>query len=424
MLDLLLVILFAIAGTALGCLTGLIPGFHVNNIAFMMLSLSSVLLSFLSPLGKDFALLLLSLIIIAMSISHTFLNIVPATFVGVPEEETALTLLPAHSMLLKGKGYEAVSWSALGSLGAVIVCFLFLLPFRFILGSPINFYPVLKEVMVWILIAISMVLIGTEKKILLALCLFILSGIFGSVIFDMNTNSPIGMPTSVLFPALAGLFGMATLINSFYTKPQISEQIIREPKLDEIRKPATSIGVGALAGSLVSILPGVTAAVATIIAMVARGEKDERQTIITLSAVNTATAFFVIIALFIILHPRSGAAIAVNELLVIEEWNCLLLPSFLCYFLIAIIISGVISYSVTKYFGKVAARNLSKIPYQLLIKIAIGFIIAMVFIFTGFIGLLVLGVGTAIGLIPINWGIKRSICMGVLLLPIILNYLM
>jgi putative membrane protein len=275
--------------------------------------------------------------------------------------------------------------------------------------------------MVWILIAVSIILIGTDKKFVRAMIVFILSGIFGFIIFNMDARSPIGMTTSMLFPALAGLFGLATLIHSIYSNPQIPNQIIEEEKFGA--KPLASIGTGTLSGMLVSILPGVTAAVATIIAMVARGEKDERQTIVTLSAVNTATAFFVLVALFIILLPRSGAAIAVNELLAIEEWDGSLIPFSLCYLLIAVITSAVISYFATRYFGKVAAKNLSKIPYKLLMELSIVAIIIMVFIFTGFRGLFVLICGTIIGLIPINWGIRRSNCMGVLLLPIILNYL-
>jgi len=43
----------------------------------------------------------------------------------------------------------------------------------------------------------------------------------------------------------------------------------------------------------------------------------------------------------------------------------------------------------------------------------------LVFLFTGALGLLVLLVGTCIGLIPICFGVRRSTCMGVLLLPII-----
>jgi len=49
------------------------------------------------------------------------------------------------------------------------------------------------------------------------------------------------------------------------------------------------------------------------------------------------------------------------------------------------------------------------------------FLIVLVLLFTGALGLLVLLVGTVIGLIPIYVGVRRSTCMGVLLVPIIVT---
>ena len=47
----------------------------------------------------------------------------------------------------------------------------------------------------------------------------------------------------------------------------------------------------------------------------------------------------------------------------------------------------------------------------------------LVYLFTGPFGVLILGVATAIGLLPVEWGVRRSHCMGVLLLPIMLYFL-
>ena len=138
MFEIILVILFALLGTFLGVLTGLIPGLHVNNIAVIMLSIAPALLvslMFLNQFGipEVFIPLLLAITIVSMSIAHTFLDFIPSTFLGAPEGETALSVLPAHSMLLEGRGYEAVMLSAIGSLGGVIISFIFLIPFRFII---------------------------------------------------------------------------------------------------------------------------------------------------------------------------------------------------------------------------------------------------------------------------------------------------
>ena len=106
MLDLFLCLL---AGCLLGVFTGLTPGVHINLISLLLLSLSPFFLTFLSPL-------LLAVVIISMSITHTFLDVIPSTYLGAPNEDTALSVLPNHRLLLEGNGYHAVKLATIGSL--------------------------------------------------------------------------------------------------------------------------------------------------------------------------------------------------------------------------------------------------------------------------------------------------------------------
>jgi putative membrane protein len=446
MLDFFLIILFCILGVITGIATGLLPGLHVNNIALILLSLSGTILaatSFLFEYGisEEFILVLITVYIISTSISHTFHDTIPTTFLGAPEEDTALSVLPAHSLLLEGKGYEAVSLSALGSYGAIFFCFLLLYPLRFLIGNPVFFYDTLREIMLWVLICISILMIGTEKGkivefgtkgktpaiagMMFALFVFLLSGIFGLVILDFPLDSPIGFSSPVLFPALAGLFGTPTLLTSLMTKPVIPKQKIETLHLDKKTKKSSllSIGTGSLAGILVSIIPGITSATGTILAMNARGDPDNRQTIVTLSAVNTACAFFVVVVLFIILRSRSGATLAAMELIAVEEWAALFMPTNLMYLLIALLLGGTLSYFLTIKIGKIFALHFVNVPYALLVELTIALIVILVFLFTGIMGLLILIVATFIGLLPVHWGVRRSHCMGILLIPIILYFL-
>jgi putative membrane protein len=446
MLDLLLILLFCVLGVITGISTGLLPGLHVNNIALILLSLSGAIvgaLSFLFQYGisEQFILILICIYIISTSIAHAFVSIIPTTFLGAPEENTALSVLPAHSLLLEGKGYEAVTLAALGSYGAIIFCFLLLYPIRFILGGPVFFYSTLREIMLWVLIAISLLMIMTEKGrieifgkrgktpsivgIFFAAFLFFLSGLFGLAISNISLNSPIGLSSPVLFPALAGLFGTPTLLTSLLTKPKIPKQRIEQPKFDGKAKKASvlSIVTGSFAGILVSIISGITSATGTIIAMTTRAESNKRQTIITLAAVNTACAFFVVAVLFVILRARSGVTLAVADLITVEEWTAFSMPTTLIYLLIAVLFSGTLSYFLVLKIGKIFAKHFANVPYTLLIKFAIAMIATLVLLFTGITGLLILIIATFIGLIPIHWGVRRSHCMGVLLIPVILYFL-
>jgi putative membrane protein len=516
MLDLLLVLSFAALGVGFGVLTGLTPGVHVNNIAILMLTISPGLLAglmFLQDFGISisFITILLCTVIIATSIAHTFLDFIPSTFLGAPEGETALSVLPAHSMLLEGRGYEAVALSAMGSFGAILCAFLFILPFRYLIGPPVSGYLYLKQIMVFLLICISIILVTTEYKkvgyrrvfvmepekalgrklrrdkvgflkhdkvsklsgivkkvvdyenfiitdstgeipvkapgkhllltgekisvigrlkiidgiyshslgVLYAAFVFTLAGSFGLVILSLDVSSPFGLPSTVLFPALGGLFGLATLLESVRQNPSIPKQEITFPDVDK-KDTGKSIVAGSIAGSVVGFLPGLSAGVATVLTMLFRKNPDRRQVIVTLSAINTANSFFVLIALFLIMRARSGAAIVVNQLLAVEHWSSHAIPETLAYLLIGSVFAATLSYFLTGMIAKKFSAVFGNIPYRKIVSSIIIFIIFMVFLFTGFLGLFILAVATAIGLIPPFLGIRRSHCMAVLLVPVIM----
>ncbi len=293
--------------------------------------------------------------------------------------------------------------------------------------------------MFYVLLAITILMLGTEKTqipehkntpssyltgTLFALFVFILSGIFGIISLDMSLSSPFGLDASVLFPTLAGLFGMPTLLTSLLEKPNIPPQTIENPTFNSQEKKDSILSVitGSLAGILVSIIPGITSSTGTILAMNARQASGKDQTIMTLSAVNTASAFSVIVVLFIILRPRSGAALAVSNLIVLQEWTQLSIPLNLTYLLIFIILSGGLSYFSTLIIGKTFAKKFANVPYALLVSLTILLVTGMVAIFTGILGLYLLLTATIIGFLPIHWGVRRSHCMGFLLVPIMLYF--
>jgi putative membrane protein len=86
MLDFLLILLFSILGVFLGVITGLLPGLHVNNVALLMLPLSTSIVTLCSPLtnygiSEQFILLLIAGFMISVALSHSFHDIIPSTFI-------------------------------------------------------------------------------------------------------------------------------------------------------------------------------------------------------------------------------------------------------------------------------------------------------------------------------------------------------
>ena len=92
-----------LVGVIGGIFSGLTPGIHTNLLVTLLFSISPFLLAFTSPL-------IISALIVSMAITHTFLNVLPAVYLGAPDSEgKILSVLPGHRMLLQGKGYEAVT---------------------------------------------------------------------------------------------------------------------------------------------------------------------------------------------------------------------------------------------------------------------------------------------------------------------------
>ena len=435
MLQLLfLVLLFAFLGTIIGIITGLTPGLHVNTVALLLITSYSALIGAISALGGvPFYYLppLVAVVIVSTSITHTFLDFVPSTFLGVPEDETALSVLPAHRLLLEGKGYHAVRLSALGSAMAVAIAFIIFLPYTYLLGDPLNLYPIIKDNTLFILLFLTSLLLVTETAkfrnsrvlgVLVALCVFILSGILGLVVLPLPSFSPFGLFSTVLFPLFSGLFGISTLLLSLneFQEGNIPAQEVGKEEMD-LRELRPAIP-GGLAGSIVGFLPGVSSAHAALIALIPGRKGDDsspESVIITLGAVNTSNAIFVLVALFLTGGARSGAAVAVQEFLPVDQWTGLI-PYFLVLLLIAVLFSSVLAYFATLAAGKMAAKHINRIPYKKLVWSIIIFIVGLVFLFNGPLGLCILAVSTLAGMIPPLVGVRRSHLMGVLLIPVML----
>ncbi|MCD6466408.1 MAG: tripartite tricarboxylate transporter permease [Methanomicrobia archaeon] len=394
------VILYTFIGVSLGTVTGLIPGIHVNT-----------MIPFFYILNPSFE---TCIVIVALMVTHTFLDFIPSTLLGIPDETTALTVLPTHRMLLEGRGLEAIKLTAVGSLGSMLVSFLIFYPVYIVMPKIYNF---LDPRMGYFLILISAVLILTEKgiKIMYSLFVYFLSGILGYIIL----NSHILSEDQKLFPVFTGLFGLSVLFfslknkSSFPVQPLDFKLLI--PRIDILK----SVIKGSLAGMFVAFFPGLGNAQATVLVQIIKLKKrihDNRAFITACSGVNTSNAIFSLLALYTIKKPRSGAIIAIQKIMEIDRGTLLI-------FLSVILISSGIAVFLNLYFGKLGIYLIQKLPYRKLCFLIFFFLIILIFLFTGFIGLIVLFTSLAIGILPHILGIKKSHCMGVLLFPIILHYL-
>jgi putative membrane protein len=386
-------------GTLLGFIAGLIPGIHSNTFASLTLLYSS---SFQNP----------SAIIVSSAIAYTIANILPTVFLGVPDEDTAIAVHPANEMVLEGRGLEAVTISAIASFLAVVASFL-LYPAVQFLG--LN-YSAVKRMTPLALIAISAFLILTERgeefegsysawrKRLYALLVFAVSGFAGLVAFQVSeyVTNPAG---SILLPLLTGLFGVPILLQT--TSGNIPPQEVR------FRMPDTNaVSAGTIAGFLVSLFPGVSSGVATVLATA--GIRGREGYIAAVSAANSANAVLCFFMLMTSSKARSGAAEALK---ILGAY-----PSPADLFLM-VTISASIALAMTIAASKVVFSRLTRLRFSWLSAAVLLFLIALTFALTGPVGLMVLFVSSTIGMSAPLLGVRRTNCMGCLIVPVLLHYL-
>lgn len=393
-----------ICGLAVGTATGLLPGIHINLVSAFIISSLSLLLLHFSPIS-------IAVFIVALSISHTFLDFLPSIFLGAPDE-SALSVLPGHKFLLEGKAYEAVYYSLIGCLLGIPLILIFSPIFIFIL--PKLFY-YLKFVMLLILVTISIYMLINNKNKSLALFIFLLSGFLGVFTLIYPLNQP-------LLPLLSGLFGASSLVSSIKKKEKLKNQEITKPKLKirDIKSPFLS---SLLSVPLCSFLPALGSSQAAIISQNLQEKNQEseqnnaKQFLILLGIVNLSVLALSFVTLYSISKSRTGTAVAVEEIL--NNFS----PSNLILIIAAIIIASLISFFIALFIAKRFSRVISKINYRKL-SIAILMLLSIVVIaFSSLTGFFLYTISTFTGLLCIELGVRRTNLMGCLMLPSILLYL-
>lgn len=395
-------LLFSILGILLGILTGLIPGLHVNNISPLLVGLVAG-----TALNTYQAISL----IVAMMITHTFLDFIPSTFLGVPSKDTALSVLPAHKLVLNGEGYEVIKLTALGSLGALLFSAFMAGGMTPMIGSA---YEYISPQMHWLLVFIVLIMFALEKnwsKRFGALGVFLLSGLLGLIVLNSNLVSGDG----ALMPLLGGLFGMSVLVVSAKNENDLPKQNVNHEQVS-LTSNARSILTGASAGFLTGVIPGVGPAQGTVLSQAATKSDSTEDFLVGVSGVNTAKALLSFVALYAIGRPRSGAAVAVNE--IIKNVN---LSELLFLIGIALFVGGIAAVLHLK-IGEFAAKNIERLPYKWMCLGVIVSILIFSLYYAGIWGIPILLTSTAVGLLPPSLRVKRTHCMGVLILPVILYF--
>ena len=391
-------ILAFLIGILIGTITGLIPGLHINLIiTFLSLSLFEKIIS-----SNPFP---MALFVVSLSITHVVTDFIPSILLGAPEEDSYLSILPGHKMLLEGRAYEAITLCIYGAISSIL--FIPFLSLIYILILP-HIFQSIKPLIPLILIIASIYLIFREDKIFPALIIFFMSGFLGYFTFNAPVNEP-------LLPLLSGLFGISSIILSIRKNNKIPNQIIEKPKIKKIKFLKTILA-GTIVTPFMSFLPGIGSGhSATISSEITK--QNKKQFLFLIGFISILTMCLSFVASYSINKTRTGSAVAIMNYL--GKISNLEISAIITTTIITIIISSLISISLAKFFVK----NISKINYNSLSIIILFLIILINFLVSGPLSLFILFTSTSLGIYAQLSNSKKINLMGSLILPSIIFYI-
>ncbi len=391
-------IIALLLGILFGTITGIFPGIHINLVGAALVALSSSVFS-------KVPVIYLVVFISSMAIAHTLLDFIPSIFIGCPETDTELSILPGHELLKKGQGYEAVMRTAYGGIYAVFILVIFAFPLAFITNKT---YPFIQQIIPYILILICIIMVISEKNKLQAATALILTGILGFFVLKLDLKES-------LLPLLGGLFGSSMLLLSIRQNTKIPSQnfSFKKMKFKEMLKPLS----GALISSpICGFLPGLGGSQAAILgSQITR--TNEKDFLVLLGAVNVLVMGLSFVSLYSIEKTRTGAAAAIQTISGTLSSTNLIIILFAC------LISGIISFFIAKKLSQTFLKIIEKMDYK---KFSIGILIflsLLILTLSGIIGFLVFIISTATGIYCISLNIRKTQMMGCLLIPTIILYL-
>jgi len=414
-----MVAVLSVIGSMIGTVSGLIPGIHVNTLSAMMLASYRTLEEILSPMVPEgTAGIGIASCIISASIVHSFVDYVPSVYIGVPDPEDVMSMLPGHRLVNDGLGMLAIRSAAIGSCVGACVSVLISIPLQFMLFG--GMAGQLDEV-TWLvlLIVVSMMIMNepTGSGMMWAAVCMVISGILGLICMDADIPADgMLMEGTMLFPLLTGLFGVPSMLDSLHSGGLVEQK-------DDVRYPVNMIpGLkGVITGTLTGWFPGITSTTGAVISNKITPERTPEGFISMTASIGTASAVMMITTMSVSGSGRSGATIIAAEIL--GDSVVGLLNGNYLLLLLAAGVAALLGYHITIACGRMMSTVSSRIDVRVLNGACLILMVILIFLMTGPYGLAVLAVASLVGYLPIKAEVGRIHLTGCLILPTLLSYL-
>jgi putative membrane protein len=419
----------ALAGTFLASFLACVPALHVYNVAGLIILFltrsEGRLAEIVPPQG-------LAMFMLGMIVGYAVSNTLPSLFLAAPDESAVWIVLPGQKYLLQRRGYEAAVLAGIGSLGGVLVL-VSLAPFAATVLSPIRH--IIQPHLHWLLGLVVVYMILSEwpkgtgrgrtvlarlwdgwKSLLAGLATFVLSGLLGLMLM-YRPLVPLEVSFQGLMPAFVGLFAVPWVLQNILSRAQIPRQHICTSVDVTPGLVVRGVGAGALGGLLAAFFPVVTGGIGGFIAGHATAQRDDRLFIISQ---GTSKVVYYVGALLFFFAPglhltRGGMAWMLSPLYTPytpREYGLAVAATALC---------GALAFFLLLWLSRLMIWFVSRVDYHWVSWGTLVALLTLVVVVTGWSGLLIAVVATGIGLIPVMFHSRRMNCMGVLLLPILLN---
>ncbi len=426
--DFLIILLYTLAGTAVGGAISMIPSLHIYNAAGMALILWTVMDQMIpySAIAPFF---------LSMVVAFSFLNTIPMTLIGAPDESASAIILPGTKYMMSGRGYEAAMITGIGSLMGLVIMAIFAPLVFFILPL---LHKILSPHLHWIIMAVMVYMLMSEwpkgeglgdttwqrfrsawSNLFGGILTFALAGILGLIVTSRTLIGPEAGFQNIM-PVFIGLFAIPGAIQQILSRGSIPPQHISDSVELSTEEMAVSGLQGSVAGALAAYLPAVTAGIGGIIAGHAVARRGDRLFIVS-GGVSKVLYYVGAFLMLYLVTPLTPGGIGRGGLGIILKPILQPLSRELPLMIGVVLFSGFISFLLLMAGAKWAIRLLEKIDYHLLYWMTLPLLIGLVVWITGWGGLALMAVASCIGMIPVVFQSRRSNCMAVLLVPIALN---
>jgi len=321
--------------------------------------------------------------------------LIPSIFFGIPEAQTVVSALAGQQLVRQGKGIAALH-TVIASAVVATLTSVALFPISLEMFPAI--YAQIRPLLGPIVLLLSVALLVRSKNILLSSVVFVLSGMLGYYALGSAMADP-------FLPLFSGMFAMGAALT--YQKGSIPPQ--RNESLPNSFLLFSLLGVAG--GFLADLLPGISSPSQVAVFLALFVPMDSLSYLSAIAAVAVSEAVFSFSTMVSIGKARMGATAWLDKTFSIEQ-NLLFI---LVLFMVTIAIAAVLLYCVRRMFAGIASMD-----FTVFNRLLALYLLVVVFVIDGWIGIVVFLLASALGYITINIDAERRNLMGAVIVPTLL----